>query len=102
MTHRNIPVDEARQLIADNSVTILDIRDPLSFEDGHIENAVHAESIDMNAFVAKEDKNKPLLVYCYHGISSQKAAMYLAQNGFTEVYSLEGGYEAWAEAENQE
>jgi thiosulfate sulfurtransferase len=100
MAYRTISIEDARQLLADEAVTVLDIRDPVSFSDGHIENAVHAESIDMNKFLAEEDKNKPLLVYCYHGISSQSAASFLTENGFTQVYSLEGGYTAWSESDD--
>jgi thiosulfate sulfurtransferase len=98
MTYRNISIEEAKTLLSGDNVTVLDIRDPESFSAGHIENALSAGAIDIDAFVAKQDKNKPLLVYCYHGISSQSAATYLAQNGFAEVYSLEGGYTAWSEA----
>ena len=102
MTYRTISVDDARALLAGNGATVVDIRDPVSFEDGHIDNAIAAETTDMNAFVAAQDKNKPLLVYCYHGISSRRAAQYFADNGFTQVYSLDGGYEAWANAESEE
>ena len=99
MAYRTISTDDARQLLADQTVTVLDIRDPVSFSDGHIDNALHAESIDMNKFLAEEDKNKPLLVYCYHGVSSQSAAAFLIEKGFTQVYSLEGGYTAWSETD---
>jgi thiosulfate sulfurtransferase len=34
-------------------------------------------------------------VVCYHGNSSQGAAAYLVSQGFSEVYSLDGGIEAW-------
>ena len=37
----------------------------------------------------------PVLVYCYHGISSQNAAAFLIERGFETVYSLDGGFEAW-------
>ena len=36
----------------------------------------------------------PVLVYCYHGISSQSAAEFLNQKGFEDVYSVDGGFEA--------
>ncbi len=36
---------------------------------------------------------------CYHGISSQGAAQYLVNQGFEEVYSVDGGFEAWHRAE---
>jgi thiosulfate sulfurtransferase len=34
-------------------------------------------------------------VVCYHGNSSQSAAAYLVSQGFSEVYSLDGGFELW-------
>ena len=36
-----------------------------------------------------------LIVACYHGNSSQSAAAYLVGQGFSEVYSLDGGFELW-------
>ncbi len=99
MAYRTISIEDARQLLTDETVTVLDIRDPVSFSDGHIENALHAETVDMDKFLAQEDKSKPLLVYCYHGISSQSAAAFLTEKGFSQVFSLEGGYTAWSESD---
>lgn len=99
MAYRTISIEDARQLLTDETVTVLDIRDPVSFSDGHIDNALHAETVDMDKFLAQEDKTKPLLVYCYHGISSQSAAAFLTEKGFSQVYSLEGGYTAWSESD---
>ena len=98
MSTRGISIDEARQMLRGEAVTVLDIRDLESFSAGHIDNAIHAEAIDIDSFVVREDKNKPLLVCCYHGISSQSAAEFFAANGFTRVYSLDGGYAAWSES----
>ena len=39
--------------------------------------------------------NKCIIVYCYHGNSSQDVANFLTSHGFTDVYSLKGGYEEW-------
>ncbi|MCV6069119.1 sulfurtransferase, partial [Escherichia coli] len=35
----------------------------------------------------------------YHGISSQGAAQYLVNQGFEQVYSVDGGFEAWQRAQ---
>ncbi|CRR54182.1 Thiosulfate sulfurtransferase GlpE [Pseudomonas aeruginosa] len=35
------------------------------------------------------------MVVCYHGNSSQSAAAYFIQQGFSDVYSLDGGFELW-------
>ena len=97
MSYQTISVEDARQLLQAESVTVLDIRDAQSFSASHIDNALHAEAIDVDKFIAEADKDKPLLVYCFHGISSQSAAQFLSDSGFTRVFSMDGGYAAWAE-----
>ena len=47
-------------------------------------------------FLATADREKPLIVYCYHGHSSQGAADYFSEQGFAEVYSIDGGFVAWS------
>ena len=95
MNFKQISVYEAKQLIEVGDITIFDIRDQEAYSTGHICNAINAEDIDINSFIIKGDKEKPLLVYCYHGHSSQSAAEHFVENGFANVYSLDGGYTAW-------
>ena len=92
---KQISVEEAKKLIDGGNVTIVDVRDPDSFQAGHIREAIAVNDQNIAEFVKATDKNKPLLCYCYHGFSSQGAAEYFKQNGFKETFSLEGGFEAW-------
>lgn len=43
------------------------------------------------------DKDKPIVVYCHHGMRSNHAAQWLRGVGYEHVYNLSGGIEAWAE-----
>jgi monothiol glutaredoxin len=43
------------------------------------------------------DRNTPLVFQCHHGIRSQGAAEYFQQQGFTNLYNLQGGIDAWSE-----
>lgn len=76
-------------------VQIVDIRDAASYEKGHIPGAIRLGNDNLAEFITQADMEKPLVVVCYHGISSQSTAEYLHQQGFDEVYSLEGGFAAW-------
>jgi rhodanese-related sulfurtransferase len=38
----------------------------------------------------------PIVVYCHHGVRSRQVAYWLAVNGFTQVYNLEGGIDRWS------
>ena len=88
------PVDAAT-LIAERSPVLVDVRDPGSYQAGRIPGALFLDNQSVAAFVEDTDKTAPVLVYCYHGNSSQGAAAWLASKGFAEVYSLDGGFEVW-------
>lgn len=98
MDFKRIDPAQCQQLIANSNVTLLDIRDPHAYADGHINNALHIENIDVESFIENSDKTQPLVVYCYHGHSSLSAAAYFTEKGFTDVYSLDGGFDGWQQA----
>jgi thiosulfate sulfurtransferase len=95
MPYKRISIDEAKALIDAGGVTIGDVRDADAFGAAHVENAVNVAHETMDEFLALAAKDKPLLLYCYHGNSSQGAANYFSELGFVEIYSMDGGYEAW-------
>ncbi len=86
---------KAQEMVEEGSVNVIDIRDPGSYSAGHIPSAVSLNDTNVKEYIESADKEKPLIVYCYHGITSRGAAEYLSQNGFKEVYSMTGGFEAW-------
>lgn len=95
MPYQCISIEEAKQLIDAQDVTLLDIRDKMSFEAGHINHSIHVSNENVESVLASADKNKPLIIYCYHGNSSQGAADYFYNMGFKQAYSVDGGYEVW-------
>ncbi len=92
---REIDVSEANALIQRGGVTLVDIRDPGSYAEAHIPDAVSVDQQSVQEFIQRADKQKPLICYCYHGISSQSAAQFFKENGFSEVYSITGGFEEY-------
>jgi thiosulfate sulfurtransferase len=86
---------KVKEMLAQKSVNIVDIRDPGSYSRGHIPTAVSVSDSNVDEFTQNTDKDTALVVCCYHGISSQGAAAYFAEQGFKEVYSMTGGFEAW-------
>ncbi|CAH0532292.1 Thiosulfate sulfurtransferase GlpE [Vibrio stylophorae] len=95
-TFAHLSVDElALWLAQKDRPAILDIRDPQSYAAGHIDQAWHLTQETLQAFLAQHDWDRPVVVVCYHGHSSQGAAQYLLGQGLDQVYSLDGGFEAW-------
>ena len=95
ITVNEIDIKKVKEMVEKNSATIVDIRDYASFQSGHISNAIHLTDDTVQQFISNTDKEKPLVVYCYHGISSQGAAAYFSEQGFQEVSSMTGGFESW-------
>ena len=91
-SYKRINASQAKELINNNNITIADIRDTDSFQEGNIQDSINLTNQNVEEFIETADRNAPLLVYCYHGNNSLGAAKYFASNGFTLVYSLDGGY----------
>lgn len=89
----HISVQDVAEFSGD--LAIVDIRDPQSFARAHMPKAMPLNNDNFAEFLAQTPKDKPVVVVCYHGVSSQQAAQVIAQQGFSSVYSLDGGFEAW-------
>lgn len=97
-TFKHIDIAGTKALQEQGAV-ILDIRDPVSFSNGHIEGAVHLTNDNVQQVAADTPTDSEIVVYCYHGVSSQQAAQFFVSQGFDNVYSMDGGYEAWRQSE---
>jgi thiosulfate sulfurtransferase len=82
-------------MLGEGKAQLVDIRDEQSYAAGHIEGARHLDNTTLQAFVEEADPDQPVIVYCYHGNSSQPAAAFLNERGFEDVYSMDGGFEVW-------
>ena len=94
----HISVEQTFELLSAKKAKLVDIRDEQSFDAGHIEDSVHLTNGSLHNFMNDTDFDMPVIVCCYHGISSQQAAQFLIHQGFEEVYSMDGGFEAWRQS----
>ncbi len=84
-------------LISDPEVTLIDTRNQYEVQIGTFEGAVDPETTSFREFpdYAKNhldpEKNKKVAMFCTGGIRCEKSTAYLKQQGFEEVYHLEGG-----------
>lgn len=94
------PTEFSKQLSETENPTILDVRTPGEFAEGHIQNALNIDwnGSSFDAQVSKLDKNTTVFVYCLSGGRSGSAASQLRSNGFKNVLELDGGIMAWRSA----
>jgi len=78
---------------------VLDVRTRKEFEEGHLPGAVriHVDELDdvVDSGRFPASTSQPVLVYCTTGKRSSRAAEILSDRGYTEVFDLVGGIEAW-------
>ncbi|QDP02565.1 thiosulfate sulfurtransferase GlpE [Thalassotalea sp. PS06] len=96
VTFKHINAQQVAEGLDNNDYVIVDIRDANSYGNSHIPGAVHLTNDNLTDFLHQADYDVPTIVCCYHGISSQQAAQFLISQDFTDVYSLDGGFEQWA------
>ncbi|MBJ95069.1 MAG: hypothetical protein CMP23_11435 [Rickettsiales bacterium] len=92
-----LAVEQALALLEANEAIFVDVRDPSSWRAGHIPGALNVGDHNVQDFVATAAKDRTTVVYCYHGHSSLGGAAFFLDEGFTEVYSMSGGFAAWAD-----
>ena len=90
-----IDCETASEIYLQNGSQLIDIRDKESYQASHIADAIHIDNSSLSQFIASAETSQPLLIYCYHGSSSQQAGEYFLNQGFERVYSVDGGFEQW-------
>jgi len=79
---------------------VLDVREPWERQTASIKpEGFELVAIPMNEIpgrLAELNPEQRIACLCHHGARSQRVAMFLAQNGFTEVANIAGGIDAWS------
>ena len=99
-TYQCISAAQAEQMIDDTNMLVLDMRDIRFYLEDHHPKALHLNDGNLPTLLKHTAKHVPILIYCYHGNASQDMAQLFVDFGFAEVYSMDGGYEAWCQASN--
>lgn len=87
---------EAREFAAEHDAQWLDVREPWEYELVHLPDAILIPLQSLPGRVAEMKRDRPVIVYCHHGMRSLMAAQWLEQMGLETVCNLAGGIDAWA------
>ena len=93
-------VADAVQMINRQDAQVVDVRETSEFNAGHIADARHIPVGQLVERVKELEKfkDKPIVLVCASGNRSTTAAATLHKAGFTQVWSLAGGMNAWQQA----
>lgn len=96
-----ITVADLRQAHQQGDITLLDVREPWEYEQGHVEGAILMPLIHdtaQQALAAGLEKDEPVYVFCRTGNRSTVASQALVDAGFTDVRNVAGGIVDWLAA----
>lgn len=98
-TFKRISVDEADWLLSQHeNLLLLDVRDVHAFRRHHHPRAMNLNDMNLRSLLKNTPKHAHVVIYCYHGNSSQDMARLFADFGFENCYSVDGGFDAWRHA----
>lgn len=89
------PTQLKQRLDNKDDVFVLDVREPFEYDIANL-GATLIPLGELPNRTGELDQNREIVVHCKSGGRSQKAAEYLAQNGFKNVWNLAGGITGWA------
>lgn len=89
---------EARDLIEqDHSAVVVDVREPHEWHHHRgLLGAIQCEQTALQSAFANLPPTTPLVLYCHFGVRSLDFAHWLADQGFTSVFVIRGGLDAWS------
>lgn len=97
---KTLSAQDAVQLINREDAVVLDVRLEKEFKEGHILDSIHIPvgAIDSRIRELDHAKDKTIVINCQNGMRSKQAGGMLKKHGFNTLYSIDGGMNAWINA----
>jgi rhodanese-related sulfurtransferase len=98
---KEVSVEQTQERMRENSgAKLIDVREDNEWEDAHAAGAIHLGKgiIERDIETTVPDKGTEVILYCGGGYRSALAADVLQQMGYTNVYSMAGGWKAWKDS----
>nr|WP_295975622.1 rhodanese-like domain-containing protein [uncultured Bacillus sp.] len=93
--YEDVSVKQAKELIDNDEVVVIDVRTQEEFNEGHIPNARLIPVDEIDNKMEDLDKDTSYLIVCRSGNRSATASKLLAKNGFNNMKNMKGGMNAW-------
>jgi rhodanese-related sulfurtransferase len=96
--YTNITVAELQAMLRQKAFPLINTHVPFQGDLPETDLSIPYNEIDKQLDKLPTDKNAPIVLYCRSGNMSTEASTVLARLGYTRVYNLVGGFNAWRAA----
>jgi rhodanese-related sulfurtransferase len=93
-----LPPAEVKTLNDNGEITVVDVREPDEYAEGHIPGAVNIPFGSLDARLGDVSKDKQVVFVCTAGPLSRRALEDVRDQGFTDANNMDGGMRAWTKA----
>lgn len=93
--YQMITVSDLQSLTASEDFTFVNVHIPLEGNIPGTDAEIPFNEVENYLDLLPEDKNEKIVLYCRSGSMSSEASQILVDLGYTNVFDLEGGYNAW-------
>ncbi|MBA3918862.1 MAG: molybdenum cofactor biosynthesis protein MoeB [Gemmatimonas sp.] len=96
MVQQLTPAEVAALLAGPNPPVLVDVREAWEVETAQVAGSAHLPLNTLPQQVASLNPSRTYALLCHHGMRSEMAANWLAQQGFTSLINVQGGIDAWS------
>lgn len=75
---------------------LLDVREDWEYAIAHLPGSLLIPMGQVPERIESLPRNRPVVVYCHHGMRSAQVAAFLLSRGYAPIYNLTGGIDAWS------
>lgn len=95
VTYTDVSTEEAKKLVEEGKVQVIDVRTPEEYAAGHIPGATLLPLQELEGRLNELKEDGAYLIVCQSGNRSTQASEILVKNGFSGIHNMTGGMGAW-------